>query len=64
MRTAESTFEKAIREVREVKIAVYEDTKDMNPEEVSAYFRRASEEFAREVGKRWVENANGASSLT
>jgi hypothetical protein len=63
MKTAESTFDRAIREVRDVKAAVYEDTKDLAPEEVAAYFRRVSEEFAREVGKRWVENPNGTSLL-
>jgi hypothetical protein len=63
MKTAETTFDRAIKEVRDAKVAVYEDTKDLSPEEVYAYFRCVSENFAREFGKRWVKNANGTSSL-
>lgn len=63
MKKAKLPVSKALLEVWKAKKAVYEDTKDMTPEEVTAYFRDCSENFARELGKRWVKNPDGTSSL-
>jgi hypothetical protein len=63
MKTTEMPVSQALRDVREAKRRVYEETKDMTTEERMAYFRRASEDLARAVGKRWVKNPDGTSSL-
>jgi hypothetical protein len=63
MNTTKAPISKALLLVWEAKKAVYEDTKDMTPEEVLAYFRKCSENVAKELGKRWVKNPDGTSSL-
>lgn len=63
MKTVEAPISKVLLEVWEAKKAVHEDTKDMTPEEVKAYFKKCSENFAKELGKRWVSNPDGTSSL-
>ena len=54
---------KALTEVWDAKRIVYEETKDMPPEEVVAYFRRCCDEFADALGKHWATNADGSRSL-
>jgi hypothetical protein len=63
MKTVKPPISKALLDVWEAKKTVYEDTRDMSPEEVRAYFKKCSENFARELGKRWVKNPDGTSSL-
>ena len=63
MRKRWGYFDKALKEGREAKIAVHEDTKNRSPEEARAYFLRASEDFAKELGMHWIENPNGTRSL-
>lgn len=63
MKTSRMPVSKALRDVWEAKRLVYEDTKDMTPEERRAYFTKCSEEFAHALGKRWVKNPDGTRSL-
>ena len=63
MKTAKAPISKALLDVWEAKKAVYEDTKDMTVEEVLAYFEEHSRRLAEELGKRWVKNPDGTSSL-
>lgn len=41
---------KAMREIHEIRIKLYEDTKNMTPGEHTAYYRRKAEEVARKHG--------------
>ena len=63
MKTVKAPVSQALLEVWKAKKAVYEDTKNMTPREVVAYFEEGSRRFAQELGARWVENPDGTSSL-
>jgi len=63
MKTVSAPVSKALLDVWAAKEAVYEDTKDMSVEEVLAYFEEHSRRLAEDLGKRWVENADGTRSL-
>jgi hypothetical protein len=63
MKTVEARVSSALLEVWKAKRAVYEDTKDMGPQEVVAYFEEGSRRFAEELGGHWVPNPDGTSSL-
>ncbi len=63
MKTLECSVSNALREVWEAKKAVYEDTKDMTPQEVVAYFKKHSDDFDKELAQHRAENSGGASSM-
>ena len=63
MKTASAPISRALVQVWEAKKAIYEETKDLSPEEVAAYFKKRSEEFAEGLGKHWVKNPDGTLSL-
>lgn len=63
MKTSSLPVSKALLDVWEAKHRVYEITKDMSPEARIAYFKQCSDDFAKAVGKHWVKNPDGASTL-
>jgi hypothetical protein len=57
---SEYKVSRALEEVWEWKEAVYEDTKDLTPEETIAYFHEGLKETARMMNAELVKNPDGS----
>ncbi len=54
---------KALEEVWEWKNAVYEETKEMNKDEIYKYFNRDSETFLNRAGYKKIKIADGVYTI-
>ena len=45
-------------EIDEIRLNIYNETKDMTPEQISEYYRKHGEIIAEEYGLRRITNAN------
>ena len=50
-----NTIEKDINEIR---LAIYEKTKNMTPQQLTEYYRKSGEKSAKKYGFKLVEKAN------
>jgi len=47
------------REIDEIRLSIYEETKDMTPAQLSEYYRKSAEAAAEKYGFKIVASANG-----
>ena len=45
------------QEINQIRLNIYEKTKDMTPEELTEYYRKSGEESAKKYGFKIVESA-------
>jgi hypothetical protein len=51
-----STISKVEQEVNKIRLGIYEKTKDMNPEQLSEYYRKSTEATVKKYGFKIVAN--------
>jgi hypothetical protein len=47
-------------EINQIRLMIYERTKDMTPSQVTEYYKQSTEETIRKYGFKVVENAGGS----
>ena len=56
------TISKIEQEVNQIRLSIYEKTKDMTPAQLTEYYRKSGEATAQKYGFKIVANAREASS--
>ena len=51
------TISKIEQEINEIRLAIYEETKDMTPSEMTEYFRKSGKQAADKYGFKRVASA-------
>jgi hypothetical protein len=51
------------QEINQIRLQIYEKTKDMTPEQITDYYRRSGEASAKKYGFKIIENANEVSKV-
>jgi len=46
------------QEINEIRLKIYEETKDMTPSQLTEYYRKSGEATAKKYGLKIVANAN------
>ena len=56
------TIKKVEQEVNQIRLQIYEKTKDMTPSQITEYYRKSGEASAQKYGFKIIENANSMRS--
>ncbi|MCL2112161.1 MAG: hypothetical protein FWH32_07965 [Clostridiales bacterium] len=53
------TISPIVQEVNQIRLAIYNEIKDMTPAQITEYYRKSGEATAQKYGFKIVESANG-----